>query len=537
MNTTRRSVIAGGAAVLAAAGVPAIRTARAAPAPARTLRAVMHADLRVLDPIWTTATITTIHGGLIYDHLFALDAEFKPQPQMVGRWGISDDKLAYTFELRDGLMFSDGSPVTAADCVASVRRWAARDGGGQHLFRRVKDTPVVDDKTFRIVLSEPYGLLLDALAKLESSNCFIMRRREAETDPSQQVRETIGSGPFLFNRDETRPGNRYVYDRNPNYRPRPEPVSGAAGGKLVKLDRVILENIADEQTALSALQAGEIDFYEVPPQDLIEQLEQDPNLVVQALNKSGDIGHMRLNHLHPPFDNVDARRAMQHLVRQEDVMRAIFGPSKYWRTCASYFACGSAMENDANTDWFKAGPNVARAKELFRKAGYDGRPLVLLQATDFYFANSPVLLVAQWLREAGVNVDVAASDWGGVLTRRAVKKPPAEGGWNIFVTTSSGWTFSGPINFSGHMATGESAWFGWPTNPLHEQLRDRWAAAATLDERKEIARQLQRNAWDYVHYVGLGQFFRNSAWRKNITGVIGMPEVVGFWNMEKSASG
>jgi peptide/nickel transport system substrate-binding protein len=363
------------------------------------------------------------------------------------------------------------------------------------------------------VLSERYGLLLDALAKLESSNCFIMRRKEAETDPAQQVRETIGSGPFLFNRDETRPGNRYVYDRNPNYRPRGEPA----------------------QTALSALQAGEIDFYEVPPQDLVEQLEQDPNLVVQVLNKSGDIGHMRLNHLHPPFDNVDARRAMLHLVRQDDVMRAIFGPSKYWRTCASYFACGSAMENDANTDWFKAGPDVARARELFRKAGYDGRPVVLLQGTDFYFANSPILLIAQWLREAGVNAEVAASDWGGVLTRRAVKKPPAEGGWNIFTTTSSGWTFSGPVNFSGHTATGESAWFGWPKNELHEKLRDQWAAAGTLDERKEIARQIQRNAWDYVHYVALGQFFRASAWRKNVRGLIGMPILFPFWNVEKIA--
>ena len=211
---------------------------------------------------------------MIYDTLFGLDANFTPQPQMVSRWGVSDDKLTYTFELRDGLKFSDGAAVTAADCVASVRRWAARSGSGQTLMQRVKDTPVVDDKTFRIVLSEPYGLVIDSLSTISTSLCYMMRKKDAETDPNQQMRETIGSGPFLYNRDETRPGNRHVYDRNPNYVPRAEPPSAMAGGKVVKLDRVIFENIADEQTALSALQAGEIDFYEVPPQDLIDDLQQ-----------------------------------------------------------------------------------------------------------------------------------------------------------------------------------------------------------------------------------------------------------------------
>jgi peptide/nickel transport system substrate-binding protein len=392
--TTRRGVLKGGAAALGFIGAPGILTAQTPASSARTIRAVMHSDLRVLDPIWTTANITAYHGAMIYDTLFGVDANFQPQPQMVSRYNLSDDKLTYSFELRDGLRFSDGSAVTAADCVASMRRWAARDGAGQHMFRRVKDTPVVDDRTFRIVLSEPYGLVIGALSKLSTSNCFIMRRKEAETDPSQQVRETIGSGPFLYNRDETRPGNRYIYDRNPNYVPRAEPASGFAGGKVVKVDRVVFENISDEQTALAALQNGEVDFYEVPPQDLVPQLETDPNLTLQVLNKTGHIGFARLNHLYPPFDKVEARQAMLHLVNQDDMMRAIFGQSKYWQKCGSYFACGTAMENDENTEWFKKGPDLPRAKELFQKSGYDGRPVTVLQATDHYFANQPACFSA-----------------------------------------------------------------------------------------------------------------------------------------------
>jgi peptide/nickel transport system substrate-binding protein len=535
MITTRRRVLAGGAAALAATSCPAIITAQAQPSAARTVKAVMHADLRVLDPIWTTANISAYHGAMIYDTLFGLDETFTPQPQMVDKWGVSDDKLTYTFALRDGLKFSDGAAVTAVDCVASVRRWAARASGGQTLMKRVKDTPVVDEKTFKIVLSEPYGLVIDSLSTISTSLCYMMRKKDAETDPNQQIRETIGSGPFLYNRDETRPGNRHVYDRNPNYVPRKEPPSAMSGGKVVKLDRVTFENIADEQTALSALQAGEIDFYEVPPQDLVDDLKKDTNLTVEVLNKTGHVALMRLNHLHPPFDNPAARQAMLYLVKQDDIMRAIFGQSKSWHACDSFFACGTPMTNHENTEWFKHGADVAKAKELFAKAGYDGKPVVVLQATDHYLANPAGLFAAQWLRQAGINVDLAAMDWGALLSRRAVKKPPAEGGWNIFSTTVTGITFADPIAFSGQAANGEKGWFGWPTDETQEKLREKWALAPTLDERKAVAKEIQQNGWNYVPHVVLGQFYRSSAWRKNVTGVVKMPEVVGFWNMEKKA--
>ena len=139
---------------------------------------------------------------------------------MVDKWGVSDDKKTYTFTLRAGLKFHDGQDVTSADVVASIRRWAVRDGAAQHMFKRVADTPIKDEKTFQIVLKEPYGLVLDALGKIETNLPVIMRKKDAETDPNQQVTTKVGSGPFMFNERETRSGQRYVYDRNPNYVPR-----------------------------------------------------------------------------------------------------------------------------------------------------------------------------------------------------------------------------------------------------------------------------------------------------------------------------
>jgi peptide/nickel transport system substrate-binding protein len=534
MRGTRRDVIKAGLGGAALIGAPAIGPARAQPSRARTLQAVMHADLRVLDPIWTTANITSYHGGMIYDTLFALDEQLRPQPQMVERWGTSDDRKTWTFVLRDGLQFHDGSPVTSADVTASIRRWGARDSFGQHLMERVTDTAAADGRTVRIVLREPYPLMLDALAKVGTSCCYVMRRREAETDPNTQVRETIGSGPFTYNRDQSQPGTRHVYDRNPNYRPRSEPPSYNSGGKVVKLDRVMWLNMPDETTALAALRAGEIDFYEVPPQDLVPELRRDNALTVEILNKSGHMGWFRMNHLHPPFNNVAARRAMLHLVKQSDIMRAIFGDTEgAWRECGSAFGCGTSMTSDINTSWLTDGQNIARARELFREAGYDGRPVVILHATDHWYNNPCSLLTAQWLRAAGVNVELAASDWGAMLTRRAVRRPPAEGGWNIFTTTTTSHSLADVIGSSSTLFNGERGWFGWPTDPELHGMRDDWAAAPDLNARQAVARRMQQRHWDTVPQLFPGNMFRSSAWRRNITGVISMPELVPFWNMEK----
>jgi peptide/nickel transport system substrate-binding protein len=532
--SSRRDILKGGVAATGFIAAPSIVFAQAAPTRARTLRAVMHGDLASFDPIWTTANMASYHGALIYDTLFGIDSNFQAQPQMVRSFSLSDDKLTYTFTLRDGLRFSTGEPVTSKDCVASIRRWAARDGGGQHLFRRVADTPVVDEKTFRVVLKEPYPLIVDWLAKPSTNVCYIMREKEASTDPQQQISEYIGSGPFIYNRSESRQGARYVYDRNPNYVPRSEPASFTAGGKVARMDRVILENMSDPQTQVAALQAGEIDFIEWPSLDLIETLEGDRNLKVEVLNKSGSMGWARLNHLHPPFNNVKARQAMLYLTHPTEVMKATFGNEKYYRACGSMFACNTAMENDANTAWFKSGQNIERARQLFREAGYDGRPVVLLSASNVQHMTNAGLLYQQWLRAAGVNVELVSTDWGGVVTRRANRNPPDQGGWNIFFTSASGNSYSNPVSMAGHSATGTSAWFGWPSDDLNEKLRDEWAAAATHEQRLAVARRIQENTWNYVPHVHYGQWVQPSAMRANLKGMIGMPEVVPFWNVERA---
>ena len=229
----------------------------------------MHSDLKIVDPIWTTAYITRNHGYMVYDTLFAMDEKGEIKPQMVDKYDVSADKLTYTFTLRDGLAWHDGAPVTAEDCVASIKRWAAKDALGQKVMTFVDTITVGDAKTFTVKLKEQTGLLIFALGKPSSNVPFMMPKRVAETDPNTQISDFTGSGPFVFKRDEWKPGDKAVYVKFDKYKPRSEPASGLAGGKVVKVDRVEWLAISDQQQAVNALLAGEIDYIEAPSHDLL----------------------------------------------------------------------------------------------------------------------------------------------------------------------------------------------------------------------------------------------------------------------------
>ncbi len=529
----RRTVLKSSAAAVAAMAAPSLAMAQARPSAARTIRAVFHGDVPSYDPIWTTANMSAYHGGMVYDTLFGIDSKGDAKPQMVGRYDYDASSMTWTFELRPGLKWHDGTDVTTADVIPSIKRWAVRDGGGQHMMQRVKDIAAKDEKTFTISLKERYGLVLDVLAKTTTPVGFMMRKKEAETDPMQKIETVVGSGPFTLNLAETRPGTQYVYDRNPNYVPRNEAPSGISGGKVVKVDRVVFVNMPDSQTAVAALQAGEIDFYEIPQADFMPQLEADRSIKIQVLNEVGLVGQIRPNFLHPPFDNVKCRQALLYCVKQSDHMRATFGTSKYAKDTPSFFGMGTPMSNDANIGWYTGGQNFAKSKALLAEAGYKGEEVLLMQATNIPYMSNAAQLLAQEMRQGGFNVRVESMDWSNVVQRRANKAPPSQGGWNIFITSSGGTAIGHPILLAAHAATGDKAWFGWPSDEKHEQLRAQWAVGETLADRQRIAREIQENAWNFVPQVYYGQWIQPAAMRTNLRGLLSVAEIIPWWNVEK----
>ena len=523
-----------GLATSLATSLAALALPFSAMAQEKTLKAVMHADVRVIDPIWTTQTIANIHGALIYDTLFGNDANLKPQPQMVGKYEISPDRLTYTFTLRDGLKFHDGSPVTTKDVIASIKRWGAKDGVGQRLMSYVTALDAVDDKTFKMVLREPYGMVLESLGKNGSSIAAIMREKEALTDPQQQVKEAIGSGPFIFAKDQWVPGSKAVYLKNKDYVPRTEAPSSFAGAKIPGVDRIELVWISDPQTAMSALVNGEIDFYENPNTDFLPLLAKARGVKVMKTGTiSTALGMIRLNHLHPPFNNVKARQAMYYLINQEDFLRAIIGDPKYYRTCYGLLTCGGPYENDGGSNLAKE-YNPKKALQLLKEAGYNGEPITILATTDHNTITPATQVLIQAMREAGINVDAQSMDWGSVVSRRAKKEPPAQGGWNIFITTTGGVNSSNPVLHTWIGAACDKGLFGWPCDPEIEKLRNAFGLAASEDERKKIAKELQTRAMEQVVYIPCGQWDQPLAYRADrIDGIVPNPGLSVLWGITK----
>jgi peptide/nickel transport system substrate-binding protein len=500
----------------------------------KTITAVMHSDLRLLDPIMTTAYIQRDFGYMVFDTLLATDANFKVQPQMA-EWKVSDDKLTYTFTLRDGLKWHDGGPVTAEDCVASLQRWGKVDGMGQKLMEYTASIEAPDAKTITLKLKQPYGLVLETIGKPSSVVPFMMPKRLAETPPGKQMAEQIGSGPFKFVKAEFQPGVKAVYEKNPDYVPRKEPPSWTSGGKVVKVDRVEWITMPDAQTAVNALQSGDIDFMEVPPYDLLPVLEANPDIKVDTLNKFGFQTMGRMNFLLPPFDNVKVRRAALLAMNQKDVLDALVGNPKYYKTCGALFGCGTPLETEVGAGEITKGGNMEEAKKELAASGYDGTPVVIMAPGDVVTLKAQPVVAAQLLRQAGFKVDLQSTDWQTVVSRRALQKPVSEGGWNMFFTNWAAADLMNPIvNYSIGGKGKSGGWFGWAEDAKIEKLKDEFARSSSPEEQKKIAAEIQKEAYDQVIYVPLGQFVQPSAWRKSLTGVLDGPATPIFWNIDKS---
>ncbi|TDH64466.1 ABC transporter substrate-binding protein [Dankookia rubra] len=529
----RRDVFLGGAGLTsgAALGFPAL----AQLAGSRVLKFIPQSDLGILDPHITTAYVTRHHGFMVFDTLYGMDAQFRITPQMAEGHVVEEEGRRWTITLRSGLRFHDGAPVRAQDCVASIRRWAARHPLGQELLARLEEMAADGDRRIVFRLKRPYPLLAEALGSLVTPCCFIMPERLAQTDASKQVTDMVGSGPFRFKADERVQGSRFVYERFADYVPREQGESSwTAGPKRVNLDRVEWIVTPDASTAAAALQNGEMDWWEVPTSDLLPLLKRNRNVVIDMPNPTGLIGWGRFNHLHPPFDNPAIRRALMGAVSQEDYMTAVTGTDRsLWRDNVGFFPPETPLASEAGLEVLKGQRDFDKVKRDLAAAGYKGEKVVLLAATDFPTLNALGQVGNDMLRRAGMNVEFVATDWGSVVARRSSRETPEKGGWSIFFTFWTGLDVINPGVNQPLRGNGKDGWWGWSTSPGMEALRQRWFDAPDLTTQKAVAREMQVLAFEEAPTLPLGQYFQATAFRRSLSEVPkGMPL---FWSLKKSA--
>jgi peptide/nickel transport system substrate-binding protein len=516
------------------AGVLLLQTG--ANAQEKVLRIVPHSNLAVLDPIWTTAYMSRNHGYMIYDTLFGTDENAKIKPQMVESWTESGDHRLWSFKLRKGLEFHDGKPVTGDDVIASLQRWGKRDAMGSALMQFVQrmDSPTPD--TFRIFLGEACGFVLEALGKPSSNVPFIMPKRIAETDAFKQIEEHIGSGPYVFKKDEFKPGDKAVYTKFAKYVPRNEPPSGSAGGKNVYVDRVEW-NLAlrDAQAQVNALQKGEVDIIEQLSFDHYESVKADTTLQLPKFANLGLQYMARFNHLHKPFDNVKVRQAALAAMTQEPFLRAQVGVKELYKPCASMFICGTPFGSTAGSD-IQAKSNMKKAQDLLKASGYDGTPIVIMKPTDLASIQKLPDVAAQLLRQAGFKVDLQAMDWQTLVGRRAKKDAPDKGGWHMFLTAWQAFDVWNPISNPTMDTRGEkSTWFGWATDDKMVDLRNQLMRATDEAAKKKLGAEMHVRAFEIATHAPLGEFDAPMAARKNISGFF-ITNGNLYWNLKKAAN-
>ncbi len=511
---TRRTVLRGAATMLAR---PALAQGRRP----STLRFIPQADLTALDPLNTTAYPTRNHGHLCWDTLYGMDDAFVPQPQLAETHAVLDDGRTWQFTLREGPTFHDGEKVLARDAVASIRRWMQRDTHGQTLAARLDEMRPTDDRRFSIRLKRPFGALLEGLAKASSYPCFIYPERFARQDATTPLTEIVGSGPYRFVASERVSGSLAVYQRFAQYVPTPAGrPSMIAGPKLARFERLEWHTIPDGATALAAMQSGEMDWWELVPNDLEPLMRAAKGVKVARVDGGGTYAALRFNQLLPPFNDPAVRRAVLAAVDQAAFMQAVAGGDQSaWRAGVGYFPAGSPYASDAGMAALAGPRDLAGARAAVGAAGAAGASVTALHATDTAAQNAAMAVGVDLLSRLGFKAADLVVDFGTLVQRRMNKSQPGQGGWNVLVALFGGTDLMTPVSNLLLRGNGEGAWFGWPDAPALEALRERWLDAPDEDARKQAARALQEQAFADVPYIPLGQYFSSTAIRAELTGV------------------
>ena len=514
-----------------AAALPLARPAAAEPQAGSVLRFIPAADLDTPDPGASASPEARDHALLVFDTLFGTDDAGQPHPQMLQTFATSANGLEWRLFLRGGLAFHTLAPVVAADCAASIRRWAAHDDWGRALMAATADLSAPDDRTVVFRLRYPFPMLRHALGKSGPRLCAMLPAKLAATEPGTALPEIIGSGPYRYLAKQRQPGKRTVYERFAPYVPRIAKAEGTAGAKEAIIERIEWTVIADPAAAAAALHQGEADWWHVPPAAALAGLAADTALRTRVLRPHGMVAALRPNHLHPPFDRPAIRRALLAAVSQAEYMRALNGPDgPEWHDGVGIFPPSSPWASPAKPD--PTGPrDPAALRKDLAAAGYGGEKLVLLARADHAGEMALARVTQALLTRLGMASDLVALDSAACAARLARTDPPAQGGWSLHHALIPASEQADPVGHALLRGTGRGAAPGWPTDARMEAMISNWILAPSDDWRQRICAEMQRRALDQVPYVPLGLYLAPTAYRADLKGMLDGPPL--FWNLRR----
>jgi peptide/nickel transport system substrate-binding protein len=467
-----------------------------------------------------------------WESLMQWDQSGTLQPDMVEKWEINGAE--YTFTLRDDLTWHDGTKVLPEDVEASIGRWRDFDKSfAPQVNKRWVSWETLDDKTFRITLTEPTGLLMMGLGYVGGVQPNIMPKETAAKYPSPELaQEFIASGPYKFISWD--PGNEIILDRYEDYVPRREEPSYRAGAKLAYYDRMHMKEIPDQQTRVAAVLTGEVDFLDVISGDFLSEAQSASDKVSVHIGSPGAQPEIFFNMQSALIGDTPKGRLIRKAVRAalnaEEIMKG-FGDPSLWSLCASMWFCGTLWESAGVDTEFYNMDNPELAKQLLDEAGYDGEPLKLVDAADFPTIHPIAVIARAQLEAAGFNIEYIATDWA---TQLQMLDDPTS--YDLWPTWGSSNLYHPLV--TAHLSVGDVT-YNYPpdseTGKALLALKDEFAEVTSESDQLRIATEMSKLWQDNPSTTHFGQFFQLRVYDKDIMDVdirgapVGSPLFLNQW--------
>ena len=487
----------------------------------QTLRYATVGEPPSLDQHVVTSDLATTIAHHIFEGLYTFDRNYEPQPLLAAGETVSDDGKTITIELRKDVAFHNGQPMTAADVVASLKRWGEHGSRGKLLFANVSEVSAADAHNVKLTFDKPFGPWKNLMAFINGGPAIYPEAIAANAGSAPiDVTDYIGTGPYQFN--EWAPNRHVELIRYDGYKSAPGAASGYAGERAANFDRLRFIPVPDQATRVSGVKAGDYDYAESMPSDLIDQLDADADTNV-VLNGGPIFGLVFMNSKAGPLmENFTLRRAIQAALNKEDALRVSIGPDKLWNANGSFLPQGNAWFTASGTESFSEG-DAEKASALAQEAGYDGTPIKLLVSTNYAFHYDQAVVFTRQLLNAGINVQMVVVDWATLIKKRAQPEQ-----WDLFFTHHG--FVPDPILIS----VMNDNYPGWWTTDEKQQLKSQFTATNDPTVRKDIWSQLQALIYEQVPTMKTGDVYTYNIASPALSGVESTTLIwPHFWGVSK----
>jgi peptide/nickel transport system substrate-binding protein len=464
-----------------------------------------------LDPMVSTADLVGIITQHFFETLFTFDKNWKVTPLLAEAMpDISADGKVYTIKLRQGVTFHDGSTMTSADVVASLKRWMEVASRGKQTAGFVESVEAVDGSTVKLTLKSPYAPLL-ALLAFNNAAAVIMPAGKMENP----LKEPVGTGPYRL---KERKADQYIQlVRHDGYKSRAGEPDGYGGARKQLLDEIRFVPVPDPNTRIEGAISGQYDYVDALPVEAFDRLKGKSTTQPILLKPFGWPVFV-MNTKQGVMSNLDARLAVRTALSEEDMLTAAFGSKDFFALNAAMFPSSYIWHTTAGTEnaYNLAAPD--KAKELLKKASYDGKPLRILTSRQYEFHYKMAQVAAEYLKQGGFAVELMVVDWATLTQRRT---DPAL--WDIYITHSP---FLPEPALTGILSEASP---GWWTTPLRKKVVDAFNSEPDPAKRPALWAEVQKAIYAEVPAIKIGDFNALSAQAPKVKGVDPAPWPY-FWN-------